>query len=199
MKVGKGVSGGKPPEPPWGALSSPQRRCRSPQKGVPLRAARRLHNLTAAPRIDSRGGDPGIAWGEAKTHFPTNPKWQIGLGLWQKVARRETERSAASAKRAARDGYSFQFNRVCVPSLEPDCVRFLKFCWNPGGIPKGAALGAPLVTFPATGKSPGCRAERLHLGECRGAKPLAKAPLLRGRGETLTLSPHKQSARKKFL
>ena len=25
----------------------------------------------------------------------------------------------------------------------------------PWGIPKGAALGAPLVTFPATGKSPG--------------------------------------------
>ena len=32
----------------------------------------------------------------------------------------------------------------------------------PQGIPKGAALGAPLVTFSATGKSPGCRAERLH-------------------------------------
>ena len=26
---------------------------------------------------------------------------------------------------------------------------------EPGGIPKGAALGAPLVTFSATGKSPG--------------------------------------------
>ena len=41
----------------------------------------------------------------------------------------------------------------------------------PRGIPKGAALGAPLVTFPATGKSPGCRAwlchalaERLQVG-----------------------------------
>ncbi len=32
---------------------------------------------------------------------PLSSKWQIGLGLWQKVARRETERSAASAKRAA--------------------------------------------------------------------------------------------------
>ena len=38
-------------------------------------------------------------------------------------------------------------------------------------IPKGTALGAPLVTFPATGKSPGCRAERLHLGGCGGAAP----------------------------
>ena len=32
---------------------------------------------------------------------PLSSKWQIGLGLWQKVARRETERSAARAKRAA--------------------------------------------------------------------------------------------------
>ena len=63
-----------------------------------------------------------------KTGLSTSSKWQIGLGLWQKVARRETERSAASAKRAVRDGYSFQFNGFCVPSLEPDFVRFLKFC-----------------------------------------------------------------------
>ena len=63
-----------------------------------------------------------------KTGLSTSSKWQIGLGLWQKVARRETERSAASAKRAAA---------------------------THRGIPKGAALGAPLVTFPATGKSPG--------------------------------------------
>ena len=74
---------------------------------------------------------------ENKTDLPTTPKWQIGLFLWQKVARRETERSAASAKRAAT---------------------------THRGIPKGTALGAPLVTFPATGKSPGCRAERLHQG-----------------------------------
>ena len=65
---------------------------------------------------------------ENKTDLPTTPKWQIGLFLWQKVARRETERSAASAKRAAT---------------------------THRGIPKGAALGAPLVTFPASGKSPG--------------------------------------------
>ena len=42
------------------------------------------------------------------------------------------------------------------------------------GIPKGAALGAPLVTFPASGKSPGCRAERLQVGA--GAASPAKAP-----------------------
>ncbi len=44
----------------------------------------------------------------------------------------------------------------------------------PQGIPKGAALGAPLVTFPATGKSPGCRAERLQVGA--GTTSLAKIP-----------------------
>ena len=80
------------------------------------------HGLTA------EGVTPGVAWGEKKTDLPTNSKWQIGLLLWQKVARREPERSAASAKRAVRDGYSFYSNRVCVPSLEPDCVRFPKFC-----------------------------------------------------------------------
>jgi hypothetical protein len=80
------------------------------------------------PRIENRRCDLSKTWGEKKTDLPTNPKWQIGLGLWQKVARRETERSAASAKRAAT---------------------------THRGIPKGAALGAPLVTFPASGKSPG--------------------------------------------
>ena len=83
---------------------------------------------------------PGKTRGEKKTGLPTSSKWQIGLFLWQKVARRETERSAASAKRAVRDGCSFQFNRACAPSLEPDCVRFLKFCWNPGGFQRAQPL-----------------------------------------------------------
>ena len=114
---------------------------------------------------------------------PLSSKWQIGLGLWQKVARRETERSAASAKRAAA---------------------------THRGIPKGAALGAPLVTFPATGKSPGCRAwlchalaERLHSGSQEltalqnppgggGAKPLAKESSRRGRLSNL----HKEKSEK---
>ena len=46
------------------------------------------------------------------------------------------------------------------------------------GIPKGAALGAPLVTFPATGKSPGCRAERLQVDA--GATSPVKSPGVRG-------------------
>ena len=52
------------------------------------------HGLTAGSVT------PGVAWGEKKTDLPTYSKWQIGLGRRQKVARRETERSAASAKRA---------------------------------------------------------------------------------------------------
>ena len=75
-----------------------------------------------------------------KTDLPISSKWQIGLFLWQKVARREPERSAASAKRAVRDGCSFQSNRACAPSLEPDCVRFPKFCWNPGGFQRAQPL-----------------------------------------------------------
>ena len=59
----------------------------------------------------------------------------------------------------------------------------------PWGIPKGAALGAPLVTFPATGKSPGV--------EGRSALPMgveAKSDdLLRGR------SPHLGGAQRRAL
>ena len=48
----------------------------------------------------------------------------------------------------------------------------------PQGIPKGAALAAPLVTFPATGKSPGCRAGGRQVGA--GAASPAKTPGARG-------------------
>ena len=85
--------------------------------------------------------------------YPPISKWQIGLSWRQKVARREPERSAASAKRAET---------------------------SHRGIPKGAALGAPLVTFSATGKSPGVEGRSAlpmgvvgaqpPLGEERGAK-----------------------------
>ena len=39
------------------------------------------HGLTA------EGVTPGRAWGEIKTDLPIGLKWQIGLDLWQKVAR----------------------------------------------------------------------------------------------------------------
>ena len=94
----------------------------------------------AEPRIENRKCSLDETRGKNKTDLPTSSKWQIGLFLWQKVARRETERSAASAKRAVRDGYSFQFNRACALSLEPDCVRFPKFCWNPGGFQRAQPL-----------------------------------------------------------
>ena len=133
-----------------------------------------------------------------KTDLPTNSKWQIGLVLWQKVARRETERSAASAKRAVRDGYSFQFNRACAPSLEPDCVRFPKFCWNLEGVQNrrfwhafGDFRRETKVTR-GLGRSaqirgrrssqlrinpPGCRAERLH-GGSRDSRSCKIPPLV---------------------
>ena len=41
----------------------------------------------------------------------------------------------------------------------------------PWGIPKGAALGAPLVTFPATGKSPGVEGRSARIGGSRGYSP----------------------------
>ena len=94
------------------------------------------------PRIEKTECSLDETRGKNKTDLPTNSKWQIGLVLWQKVARRETERSAASAKRAAT---------------------------THRGIPKGTALGAPLVTFPASGKSPGVEERSALLtGECRG-------------------------------
>ena len=80
---------------------------------------------------------------------------------------------------------------------EPDSLRYLKVAnrsgseveGSPRGIPKGAALGAPLVTFSATGKSPGV--------EGRSALPMgveAKSDdLLRGR------SPHLGGAQRRAL
>ena len=109
----------------------------------------------AEPRIENRKCSLDETRGKNKTDLPTSSKWQIGLFLWLKVARREPERSAASAKRAAT---------------------------THRGIPKGAALGAPLVTFPASGKSPGCRAwqshalaERLQVG-AGTTSPARKSP-----------------------
>ena len=117
---------------------------------------------SGAPHLPSHGlkiegVTSGRARGETKADFPTNSKWQIGLFLWQKVARRETERSAASAKKA-------------VTTYR--------------GIPKGAALGAPLVTFPAAGKSPGVEGRSaLPMGRSAedGAQPLLALGAQRGR------------------
>ena len=112
---------------------------------------------------------------------PLSSKWQIGLGLWQKVARRETERSAASAKRAAT---------------------------THRGIPKGAALGAPLVTFPATGKSPGVGgAERPPLGgvgapaptsgERRGGSAPSHPPFFSAANKHILYRPEKRKPKRK--
>ena len=39
--------------------------------------------------LTTEGVTPGVAWGEKKTDLPTSSKWQIGLLLWQEVARRD--------------------------------------------------------------------------------------------------------------
>ena len=93
--------------------------------------------------------------------MPTISKWQIGLFLWQKVARREPERSAASAKRAVT---------------------------THRGIPKGAALGAPLVTFPAAGKSPGVEGRSAlpsHRGKAEVSEKIPERPSPFGDEETI--------------
>ena len=82
-------------------------------------------NPPAAPRIDSRGCDPRCSLGRNKDRLAHKLKVANRAGF---VAEGSPARCAASAKRAVRDGYSFQFNGFCVPSLEPDFVRFPKFC-----------------------------------------------------------------------
>ena len=160
---------------PWGALSSPQQRgaLLPPERGATPGSTQATKQLPRH-RLTAESVTPGVAWGEKKTDLPTNLKWQIGLFLWQKVARRETERSAASAKRAAT---------------------------THRGIPKGAALGAPLVTFPATGKSPGVEGRSAlpmgavgaggpHFGERRGGT----APSQRSWGASPTLGREKKGS-----
>ena len=125
-----------------------------PRKGC--NSGQYVRNKTpAVPRIDSRECFPDGTEGKNKTDLPSNLKWQIGLFLWLKVARRDALASAA---------------RAVTPH------------W---GIPKGAALGDSLVTFSSGRKSPGCRAwqshalaERLQVGA--GATSPAKAAGTRG-------------------
>ena len=75
-----------------------------------------------------------------KADLPTISKWQIGLFLWQKVARRDAQRAQ-------------QGRKPCT------------------GRSRGAAPGAPLVTFPATGKSPGVEGRSAPSWGCGGLQP----------------------------
>ena len=75
-----------------------------------------------------------------KTDLPTISKWQIGLFLWQKPARRDAQRAQ-------------QGRKPCT------------------GRSRGAAPGAPLVTFPATGKSPGVEGRSAPSWGCGGLQP----------------------------
>ena len=108
----------------------------------------------AAPRIDSWRCDPRYSLGRNKGRFTHKFKVANRSGL---VAEGSPARCAASAKRAVT---------------------------THRGIPKGAALGAPLVTFPATGKSPGVEGRSaLPMGRSAedGAQPLLALGAQRGR------------------
>ena len=116
----------------------------------------------AAPRIDSWRCDPRYSLGRNKGRFSHSLK----------VANRSGLVAEGSPAR-------------CVSERSKGGDSAL------GGIPKGAALGAPLVTFPAAGKSPGVEGRSalpmgrsaedgaqplLALGAQRGRSPLANGP-----------------------
>ena len=81
---------------------TPARRRNTPSPIPPFspKVAPKRATQTPAPRINSTKSFLRKTKGNNKTDSPTTSKWQIGLFLWQKAARREPERSAASAKRA---------------------------------------------------------------------------------------------------
>ena len=72
----------------------------SPIPRIAPKVAPKRATQPPAPRINSTKSFLRKTKEKNKTDSPTTSKWQIGLFLWQKAARREPERSAASAKRA---------------------------------------------------------------------------------------------------
>ena len=105
--------------------------------------------LPAAPRFENRRCDPAKTEGEKKTDSPTHLKVANRSGL---VAEGSPARCVSEREKGG--GFAARESRT-------------------------VGSGAPLVTFPATGKSPGCRAwlchalaERLHQGwSAEGALP----------------------------
>ena len=117
-----------------------------------------IHKLPAAPRIDSRECDSRYSLGKNKDRFAHQPK----------VA----NRSIFVAESSPGASVSAAPMRAEIPHQ---------------GIPKGAALGAPLVTFPALGKSPGVEGRSAlhmgvvgtsgpHLGSAEGQRPSPRGP-----------------------
>ena len=52
-----------------------------------------LHLKFPAPQINSKTCSLEETVGEKRTDLPAHLKWQIGLFLWQKVARRDAQRA----------------------------------------------------------------------------------------------------------
>ena len=121
----KGVPGALPLDPVGGLLSSPQRRQAPlpPERGASSDGTQAINRL---PRHGLTAGSVPLIEPKEKIR-PICPPTQSGKSVFF-VAEGSPARCVASAKRAVRDGYSFYSNRVCVPSLEPDFVRFPKFC-----------------------------------------------------------------------
>ena len=121
----------------------------------------------AAPRIENRECSLDETKGKNKTDLPTNPKWQIGLFLWLKPYRG----GAGIAGGAGAKSVSL-------------------FARSPSGV-QGCSPGAPLGTFPATGKSPGSEGRSaLPSGECRGGSTSGAPPRI---GSAGARSPCKKS------
>ena len=94
-----------------------------------------------APRINSTKSFLRKTKEKNKTDSPTTSKWQIGLFLWQKAARREPERSAASAKRAVTPHRQVQGRSPGTPLVTFVVKRKSPGVW--GGAPKRWVLGLP--------------------------------------------------------
>ena len=119
-----------------------------------------------APRINSTKSFLRKTKEKNKTDSPTTSKWQIGLFLWQKAARREPERSAASAKRAVTPHRQVQGRSPW--RAFGDFPRDGKVTRVQGGAPALEEQGLPSLQNP-----PGWRGGAPPHGECRGAAPLA--------------------------
>ena len=120
-----------------------------------------------APRINSTKSFLRKTKEKNKTDSPTTSKWQIGLFLWQKAARREPERSAASAKRAVTPHRQVQGRSPW---------RAFGDFPRDGKVTRGGGAERPLMGVWGP-PAPTSGSEEPSLTTCsRGAAPLAKKP-----------------------
>ena len=154
-----------------------------------------------APRINSTKPFLRKTKEKNKTDSPTTSKWQIGLFLWQKAARREPERSAASAKRAVTPHRQVQgrspwrafgdFPRDGKVTRGGGAERPLMGVWGPPAPTSGSeepslttcSRGAASLASVAAGatspaQTPGRGAQRPQIVGTQGPPPLHHPPPL---------------------